>query len=115
MLHISVSLTGWVSLQAQRWDGPLTSDFIDAARSLFIGLYGIGVLLVAIRAHGTVARWPMWLLPLVLSLDNFSYGVVNDVGTADGAQQPLTQAVVSGRWPWSASWSPGSSDSVTAG
>ena len=41
----------------------------------FLCVYGVYICLVAYWGRHAIARWPIWLVPVLCSLDNLSYGI----------------------------------------
>jgi formate-dependent nitrite reductase membrane component NrfD len=61
---------------------------------LLFGLYLIAITLIPSRA---AARWPIWVLPFALTLDNLTYGMVGDGDAGSSAlAQASWQALASG-------------------
>ncbi len=75
------------------------SDATSAAVQTGI-LIGLGVYLIVVAAgmQRFSARWPVWVLPFVLTLDNLTYGLVGDRSTgsvlAQAGQQALSSALL---------------------
>lgn len=61
-----------------------------------MGLYGGYLLLAAVLSRRFPRRWPVWVLPVVLSLDNFSYGLSGRLGAGAVLHQAIPQATASG-------------------
>ncbi|MBA2636810.1 MAG: hypothetical protein H0U79_01070 [Solirubrobacterales bacterium] len=61
-------------------------------------LVGVGLYLLVIIAAGTsrvAARWPLWVLPWALTLDNLTFGLVGDLSGGSLVQQAGQQALSS--------------------
>lgn len=59
-------------------------------------LYGVYIYLVARWGRHTVARWPIWLMPVLCSLDNLSYGIESHHTTSAIAGQAVMLGITSG-------------------
>src|ERR1700734_3192544 len=68
---------------ALHWSYPDNLSFLAPTVVAVIGVYWIVVAVVARRAAAAEenprARWGVWVLPWLLSLDNITYGAVNGV------------------------------------
>jgi putative Mn2+ efflux pump MntP len=71
-------------------------ELTDVARSLLILGYGLYILLVATSTRWVAVRWPVWVLPWVLSLDNLSYGLATHSGVRSVLEQAGWQTLASG-------------------
>jgi hypothetical protein len=67
------------------------SDVVEMGMLVLVGLY-----LLVVAANSTrIARWPVWLLPIVLIVDNLTYGLAGEhTGSVLGAA--TAQALSSG-------------------
>jgi hypothetical protein len=72
---------------ALHWSYPDNLSFLAPTVVAVIGVYWIAVAIISKRAAAAEdnpkARWGVWILPLLLSLDNISYGAVG--GVSNGA------------------------------
>jgi hypothetical protein len=57
-----------------------------------VGLY---LLIIAAGTRRVAARWPLWVLPWALTVDNLAYGVVGDHSAGSLLQQAGEQALSS--------------------
>lgn len=57
--------------------------------------YGLYLILVSVATSKAAARWPVWVLPWALTLDNLSYGLVHGRGFGEIFQQAGLQMVSS--------------------
>ena len=68
---------------ALHWSYPDNLSFLAPAVVAVIGLYWIAVAIVSRKAaraeENPRARWGIWILPWLLSLDNITYGAVDGV------------------------------------
>lgn len=68
---------------ALHWSYPDNLGFLAPAVVAVIGLYWIAVAIVSRKAaqaeENPRARWGIWILPWLLSLDNITYGAVDGV------------------------------------
>lgn len=69
------------------------TNFLPAVALLAYGLY---LVVVAAGTAQVAARWPVWVLPWFLSIDNLSYGLVDQRTAGDVYQQAGVQALASG-------------------
>ena len=70
----------------------------DTAQYLQVGAvvsYGVYIYLVARWGRGTIARWPVWVLPVLCSVDNFTYGIASDPTAGTIAGQAVILGIVS--------------------
>src|ERR1700728_2923718 len=90
---------------ALHWSYPDNLGFLAPTVVAVIGVYWIAVAIVSRKAaaaeENPKARWGIWILPWLLSLDNITYGVVN--GVSNGAsiwlsalEQFLSSAIQAG-------------------
>jgi putative Mn2+ efflux pump MntP len=82
--------TGWLL------DWHLSDELTGYLRSLLVFSYGVYVLLAVSTARRSVARWPMWLMPWVLCIDNLGYGLGSRSSGSAMLQHAGVQAVSSG-------------------
>ncbi len=71
-----------------------TSAFLQTGILVAVGIY---LIVVAAGVGRVAARWPVWVLPWVLTLDNFTYGLVNrSTGSlfAQAGNQALSSALL---------------------
>ena len=61
-----------------------------------MGLYGGYLLLAAILSRRSPRQSQAWVLPVVLSLDNFSYGLSGRLGAGAALHRAMPQATASG-------------------
>jgi hypothetical protein len=84
---------GFLLGTAFHWSVPdRTANIVETAVLVALGLYWIGVAVVARRATGS--GW-VWVLPWVLSIDNITYGLIDHAWSHSVAVQALEQAVSS--------------------
>jgi hypothetical protein len=71
-----------------------------ALRSGVLLLFGVYLIAVTMMTSHAAARWPIWVLPFALTLDNLTYGLVGDDDAvmasplAQAGSQALTSAVL---------------------
>jgi len=56
----------------------ISSDVADTLRTGILVALGLYLLAVSIFTQRVAARWPLWVLPFALSLDNLTYGLIGD-------------------------------------
>lgn len=84
---------GFLLGTAFHWSVPDgVATVIETAVLLGLGAYWIAVALLARRATGT--QW-VWILPLVLSIDNITFGLIDHAWSSSVAVQAVEQAVSS--------------------
>lgn len=70
---------------ALHWSWPDNLSFLAPAVVAIIGIYWIGVAIVARKAAqaeaNPKAHWGIWVLPWLLSLDNITFGTVDGVSS----------------------------------
>ena len=76
------------------WHAPAAVSTLTAPA--LMGLYGGYLLLAAVLSRRFPRRWPVWALPVVLSLDNFGYGLSGHRGAGAALYQAMPQAAASG-------------------
>jgi hypothetical protein len=90
---------------ALHWSYPDNLGFLAPTVVAVIGLYWIAVAIVSRKAasaeENPKARWGLWILPWLLSLDNITYGVVNGVSSgasiwASAGEQAVSSALQAG-------------------
>lgn len=59
-------------------------------RSGVLLLFGVYLIVVTTMTSRAAARWPIWVVPFALTLDNLTYGLVGDDDTLTAS--PLAQA-----------------------
>jgi putative Mn2+ efflux pump MntP len=69
------------------------SDILQTGILIALGLY---LLVIAAFAKRVAARWPVWILPWALSIDNLTYGLTDDHASGSLVQQAGLQTVASG-------------------
>src|SRR5581483_6108654 len=86
---------GFLVGKALGWHLPvIVTSTLRAGVLLLFGLYLIMVTLIGARV---AVRWPIWVLPVALTLDNLTYGIVDDEATTNLLlAQAGSQALVSG-------------------
>jgi hypothetical protein len=62
--------------------------------ALLVGL-GLYLFAIATQAHRFSTSWPLWLVPLVLGIDNLTFGLVGDRSASSLLSQAGQQAVSS--------------------
>ena len=85
---------GFVIGAMMGWHAPAALSTLTAPAVM--GLYGGYLLLAAVLSRRLPRRWPVWVLPVVLSLDNLSYGLSGRLGAGAVLHQAIPQAVASG-------------------
>jgi hypothetical protein len=71
-----------------------------ASANLQLGIFlvlGFYLLVVAAGSQRVAASWPVWVLPLALTLDNLTYGLADDGGRsllAQASEQALSSALM---------------------
>jgi hypothetical protein len=84
---------GFLLGTAFHWSVPgATASIVETTVLVALGLYWIGVTMLARRANGS--GW-VWVLPWVLSIDNITYGLIDHAWSHSVAVQALEQAVSS--------------------
>jgi|SRR5882757_3210347 hypothetical protein len=73
----------------------LPDEVTDLLPSVALLAYGLYLILVSAASKRVAARWPMWVLPWALTVDNLSYGLVHGRGVGEMFQQAGLQAVSS--------------------
>jgi putative Mn2+ efflux pump MntP len=74
-----------------RFSGPLAGDVASAV----LAAYGLYLLIVVWWGWRTLARWPVWLMPVLFSLDNLAYGIKARNAGYDLGQEAVLFAVSS--------------------
>jgi hypothetical protein len=96
---------GYLLGTALHWSYPDNLGFLAPTVVAVIGLYWIAVAIVSRKAAAAEedpkARWGIWVLPWLLSLDNITYGVVDGVSNgasvwASAGEQALSSALQAG-------------------
>jgi hypothetical protein len=96
---------GYLLGTALHWSYPDNLGFLAPVVVAVIGLYWIAVAVVSRKAAAAEenprARWGLWILPWLLSLDNITYGVVDGVSSganvwASAGEQALSSALQAG-------------------
>jgi hypothetical protein len=96
---------GYLLGTALHWSYPDNLGFLAPTVVAVIGLYWIAVAIVSRKAAAAEenprARWGIWILPWLLSLDNITYGVVDGVSGgasvwASAGEQALSSALQAG-------------------
>jgi hypothetical protein len=64
--------------------------------SLFVAADGLYILVVAANMRRRLAGWPVWLLPIAMSFDNFSAGLTRIAGVRQVSVQVGEQILSSG-------------------
>ena len=74
---------GYLLGTALHWSYPDSMSFLAPVVVAVIGVYWIAVAIISKRAAAAEdnpkARWGIWILPWLLSLDNITYGAVDGV------------------------------------
>ncbi|HUA44582.1 MAG TPA: hypothetical protein VMA77_05105 [Solirubrobacteraceae bacterium] len=84
---------GFLLGTALHWSMPdATANVVETGVLVALGVYWLGVALYARRLAET--RW-VWALPLVLSIDNITYGLIDHAWSHSVAVQALEQLVSS--------------------
>jgi hypothetical protein len=90
---------------ALHWSYPDNLGFLAPTVVAVIGVYWIAVAIVSRKAAAAEenprARWGIWILPWLLSLDNITFGVVNGVSGgasvwASAGEQAVSSALQAG-------------------
>ena len=90
---------------ALHWSYPDNLGFLAPTVVAVIGLYWIAVAIVSRKAAAAEenprARWGLWVLPWLKSLDNITFGVVNGVSSgasvwASAGEQAVSSALQAG-------------------
>jgi hypothetical protein len=68
------------------------SEALATGTLLAVGLY---LLVIAAGTARVAARWPLWVLPWALTMDNLTYGLVGDHSAGSLLQQSGQQALSS--------------------
>ena len=86
---------GFLIGSAPGWQiSPTVSEVLTTGMLVALGLY---LLVVSAFTERVAARWPVWILPWALSVDNLTYGLVGDDHAAGSLfEQAGQQAVASG-------------------
>jgi zinc transporter ZupT len=94
---------GYLLGQAFHWDVPdSVSNIVQTAVLIALGLYWIGIAVFASRPRVSSSTWLLWLLPFALSIDNITFGLVDDDGSTSGniwgqaGEQALSSALLAG-------------------
>lgn len=69
-------------------------EVMEIGLPAILGIYLIGIAFLALttREAGTASvLWPVWILPIILALDNFSYGLVGNPAAGSLLQQAFGQ------------------------
>lgn len=69
------------------------SDILQTGILIALGFY---LLVIAAFAKRVAARWPVWILPWALSIDNLTYGLTDDHASGSLLEQAGQQALSSG-------------------
>jgi hypothetical protein len=87
------------------WSFPDNLDFLAPTVVAVIGVYWIAVAIISRRAataeDNPKARWGVWILPLLLSLDNITYGAVDGISSStsvwvSASEQALSSLIQAG-------------------
>jgi hypothetical protein len=78
---------GFLAGTALGWHVP--DAMASALKSGVLLLFGVYLIAVTLMTSHVAARWPIWVLPFALTLDNLTFGLVGD---DNGAGSPLAQA-----------------------
>ena len=65
-------------------------ETLELGLPAILGIYLIGIAFLGFTARqaGTASvSWPVWILPIILALDNFSYGLVGNPAAGSILQQ----------------------------
>lgn len=96
---------GYLLGTALHWSFPDNLGFLAPTVVAVIGVYWIAVALISRRAasaeENPKARWGVWILPWLLSLDNITFGAVDGVSSgasvwASAVEQALSSLVQAG-------------------
>ena len=96
---------GFLLGSALHWSYPDNLSFLAPTVVAVIGIYWIAVAIVSRKAAAAEenprARWGIWVLPWLLSLDNITFGVVDGVSNgasvwASAGEQALSSALQAG-------------------
>jgi hypothetical protein len=68
----------------------LSAAITGGLRSGIMLLFGAYLIIVTASTSRVAARWPIWVLPFALTLDNLTYGLVGDDDAVTSS--PLAQA-----------------------
>jgi hypothetical protein len=68
------------------------SEALEVGTLVAVGLY---LLVIAAGTQRVAARWPLWVLPWALTMDNLTYGLVGDHSAGSLLQQAGEQALPS--------------------
>jgi len=56
----------------------ITDDVAAAVKTGILVALGLYLLVVSIFTQRVAARWPVWILPFALCIDNLTYGLIGD-------------------------------------
>lgn len=89
---------GFLLGTALHWSMPdMVSTAVETAVFVALGVYWIALAMMSRQTAGT--RW-VWILPLVLSIDNITYGLIDHSWTTNvwgqAAEQALSSALLAG-------------------
>lgn len=65
-------------------------EILEIGLPAILGIYLIGIAFLGLTARQAGAAsvgWPVWILPIILALDNFSYGLVGNPAAGSLMQQ----------------------------
>jgi putative Mn2+ efflux pump MntP len=71
-------------------------EWVRQASVLLVFCYGLYVLAVAVLSLPRVVQWPVWILPILMSLDNLVFGVTNTSLRPELMQYAFLLGIVSG-------------------
>lgn len=74
----------------------IPSNVSDALQTGILIALGLYLLIIAAFTTRVAARWPVWILPWALSVDNLTYGLVDDHAPGSLLEQAGQQALSSG-------------------
>lgn len=74
----------------------ISSDVSDVLQTGILVALGLYLLVISAFTQRVAARWPVWILPWALSIDNLTYGLIGDHATGSLLEQAGQQALSSG-------------------
>jgi hypothetical protein len=91
---------GFLLGSAFHWSVPdSVGTVVQTAILVALGCYWIAIAVFAGKAQVSSSRWLMWVMPLALSIDNITFGVVGDhAGSvlSQAGEQALASALLAG-------------------
>jgi hypothetical protein len=70
---------GYLLGQAFHWDvSESIGTTVQTTVLIALGIYWIGIAIFASRPRVSRSSWLLWLLPFALSIDNITFGIVDD-------------------------------------